>query len=375
MEEAGGAPLWETLEASFPSGLFPDGLEYTIKAKVRKRLRDFGWRIIFPEGDPWQVVIESFAIGGLERIHRGFGDNPWFWVVAWPSVFGAAAADFWPEIGEAAERRLVAYNAAAAHLEAILIRHALADENAVGMLPACAVRGLRAIGQSALPALPCMNLDSLALPPPGGRGARHRGRSRNYQVPALKDGDDPWQGWKTKGGKEAGRDQGRRRSRGPGDDQAGAKSEEEARDGEEAARPRSQSASRRRRSTSHGRRGLRDGVLYMSRAVRAIEAFPDGDSRGYLAPVDARELLEVLFVGEPESEDAAWAYARRARRPQDPSWPEEGWLLVEVVPREPSRRGAREAGPPQEQPEAATGSPPQADGVAQGPSEPAAAAP
>lgn len=347
-EDVGGAPLWDTLEASFPSGLFPDGLEYAIKGKIRKRLRDFGYRVSFPEGDPWQVVIESFAIGGLERLHRGFGDNPWFWVVAWPSVFGAASADFWPDVGSAAERRAVAYNAAAAHLEAILIRHALGDADAVGMLPASAVRGLRAIGQSALPALPCINLDKLCLPPSGYGG--RRGRARSKYVPAIKDdGGDAWAKWKVAHDTPSGGGRRARSARGAskgkaeaqGVDGDGAPAEEE---GGEGARQRSQSA--RRRSASRGRRP-RDGVLYAARACREIAPFPDGDSRGYLAPVELGELLEVLFVGEPESDDAPWAYARRARQPADPSWPEAGWLLHEVVPvasAAPRHRGSRAGG-------------------------------
>lgn len=160
MQGGAGAPLYETLGASFPSGLFPQGMEDTIKNRVRRRLRDIGYRVVFPPDEPWQGVLELFAIAALERMHRGYGENPWFWVVAWPTVFGAAAVDFWPEVGSPAERRMVAADAAAQHLEAILIRAALNDSDAIGALPTSAIRGLRAIGQSTLPAIPTVGPES-----------------------------------------------------------------------------------------------------------------------------------------------------------------------------------------------------------------------
>lgn len=156
-------PLYETLVTAFPQGLMPEGLEHSIRGKVRKRLRDIGYRVVFPPGESWQTVLEHFAIAGIERIHRGFGDNPWFWVVAWPSVFGAAAVDFWPEVGTPEERRALAADASASHLEAILITRALQDSEAIGALPNPAVKGLRAMGQSALPALPTVSVNEKAL--------------------------------------------------------------------------------------------------------------------------------------------------------------------------------------------------------------------
>merc|ERR1711924_9172 len=68
-------------------------------------------------GEPWADVVECFAIASLDRVHRSFGEHPWFWVVAWPGVIGAAAADFWEEIGTPVTRRAVASAATAAHLE------------------------------------------------------------------------------------------------------------------------------------------------------------------------------------------------------------------------------------------------------------------
>jgi len=161
--QGAGAPLFETLGASFPAGLFPDGVEQTVKHRVRRRLRDIGYRVVFPPDEPWESVIELFAIAGLERMHRGYGENPWFWVVAWPGVFGAAAVDFWPEQGEASQRRMIAAEAAHQHLEAILIRAALNDSGR-GALPAAAIAGLRAIGQGSLPALPNAGAEGKAAP-------------------------------------------------------------------------------------------------------------------------------------------------------------------------------------------------------------------
>jgi len=152
--DSGGAPLYETLEASFPQGILSQGLEVSVKARIRQRLRDIGYRVQFLPGEPWEHVVEAFAIASLERIQRGYSANPWFWVVAWPAVIGAAATDFFPEVATAGERRVVANNAAAAHIEAMLLSHALRDTDAVGALPGAAVRGLHAIGQSSLPALP-----------------------------------------------------------------------------------------------------------------------------------------------------------------------------------------------------------------------------
>lgn len=162
MQPTGGAPLYETLEATFPRGLMPDGLEVRIKYKVRRRLREVGYRVLFPDSEPWEDIMECFAIASLDRLHRSYGEHPWFWIVAWPAVLGAAAADFFEQAGTAAERRAVASATTAAHLEALLVSRALDSADSVDALPAPAVLGLRAIGQSTLPALPAKALPSLA---------------------------------------------------------------------------------------------------------------------------------------------------------------------------------------------------------------------
>mmetsp|Transcript_104711 Transcript_104711/g.312768 ORF Transcript_104711/g.312768 Transcript_104711/m.312768 type:complete len:486 (-) Transcript_104711:157-1614(-) len=157
------APLYETLVAAFPRGLMQEGLEHSIRGKVRRKLRHIGYNVEFQPGEPWQIIVEHFAIAGIDRIHRGFGDNPWFWVVSWPSVFGAAAAEFWPEVGTPEERHSLAAAASAGHLEAILITRALIDSESIGALPNPALKGLRALGQSALPALPSVSVSEKAL--------------------------------------------------------------------------------------------------------------------------------------------------------------------------------------------------------------------
>jgi len=86
-------------------------------------------------------------------------------------VFGAAAADFWPEHGTPQERRHVAAEACAAHLEAMLLTRTIRDAGAGGLLPPQAAKALRVLGQSALPALPELNVrDSATLhrPPLNG---------------------------------------------------------------------------------------------------------------------------------------------------------------------------------------------------------------
>lgn len=160
MADTGGAPLWETLDASFPTGLFPQGLEYEIKGKIRRRIREIGYRVEFPEGEDWESIVECFALVGLEKLHNSFGENPWFWVVAWPSIFGAAAVDFWPDVGSGVERRLIASAAAHQKFEAVLIRRALGSTDVGSALPDTAVRGLKAIGQRTLPGLPTISLDT-----------------------------------------------------------------------------------------------------------------------------------------------------------------------------------------------------------------------
>lgn len=160
------ADLCTTLLSAFPQGLMPPGMETEMQYKVRRRLRDVGWRVIFPPGEAWQTVVEHFAIAGIEKMQRGFGHDPWFWVVAWPSVFGAAAADFWPEHGTPQERRHLAAEACAAHLEAMLLSRTIRDAGTGGLLPPPAAKALRVLGQSTLPSLPEFKVRDSAMAMP-----------------------------------------------------------------------------------------------------------------------------------------------------------------------------------------------------------------
>mmetsp|Transcript_56361 Transcript_56361/g.104272 ORF Transcript_56361/g.104272 Transcript_56361/m.104272 type:complete len:332 (+) Transcript_56361:157-1152(+) len=158
--EGGGLPLYDTLQMAFPEGLVMQGMEVSIQCKVRRRLRQTGYKVHFPTPE-WTRVVEYFAIAALERLHRAYGGQPWFWVVQWPNVLGAAAAEFWPQVGTAIERRAVAMEAGAAHLEALLLSTALAEDE--GTLPRPAVLALEALGQTFLPALPAVDLNELGL--------------------------------------------------------------------------------------------------------------------------------------------------------------------------------------------------------------------
>lgn len=129
------ADVGETLHRAFPHGVVPDQLEYALQGRIRKKLRVVGWEVCFPPGDMWEGSIEAFAIKGLDKIHAGYGTNPWFWGVAWPAVLGAAAVDFWPAVGTPLERHAVASAAAQSHLEALLASHAVAGVDPLKALP------------------------------------------------------------------------------------------------------------------------------------------------------------------------------------------------------------------------------------------------
>ena len=56
-------------------------------------------------------------------MYVAYGQNPWFWGVAWPAVFGAAAMEFWPRTATPLERRSAAHFAAKVHLEKLFVAH------------------------------------------------------------------------------------------------------------------------------------------------------------------------------------------------------------------------------------------------------------
>lgn len=180
-----GRDLYTTLNMSIPAGLFCTKLQANLETRIRKRLRDVGYKLTYLAGQPWEELVEAFAIASLDRIHLGYGYNPWFWVVGWPDVLGAAAAEFFPGMAMEAERRQVASTAAAGELEALLMRHALEDPGAVGALPAPAARALRTIGQSALPAIPYVALDRIVpLSKPSSATALAHLRARSQHAMA-----------------------------------------------------------------------------------------------------------------------------------------------------------------------------------------------
>jgi len=155
--------LYTTLHEQWPCGIMPDELANRIMVRVRRCLREIGYRVVFQAGEPWEIIIEHFAIASLERVNRGWSDNPWFWVVGWPAVVGAAAIDFFPDAGTPQARYMVASDATAAYFEALLMRRAIEEPDAKYMLPSPAVLGLRALGTDMLPAMPDQKKCSLPL--------------------------------------------------------------------------------------------------------------------------------------------------------------------------------------------------------------------
>lgn len=160
------APLWDALWEAFPHNIMPEGIANAVQRRVRRRLRQIAEAMVAVPGCAWQPLIEDFAIAGLERIHKGYGTNPWFWVVDWPEVLGAAAVELFA-VGTHTERWRCALECCSGHFEAMVMRAALSDfcDPSCGM-PEPAVLGLRAIGQSYLPALMFKQLPQGTQPQP-----------------------------------------------------------------------------------------------------------------------------------------------------------------------------------------------------------------
>ena len=100
-----------TLDGAFPKSIMPIGVEHNLKQKIRKKLRKVGWDTLFRPGEEWERTVGGFAIRALDTVYTAYGQNPWFWGVAWPAVLGAAAADFWPHVATPLERHAVAPDA------------------------------------------------------------------------------------------------------------------------------------------------------------------------------------------------------------------------------------------------------------------------
>ena len=144
--------LWETLDGAFPKAIMPDGLARALQIKIRKKIRDIGWDAETWPGPTWVQTIERFATRGLDRIHVAYGQHPWFWGVAWPAVFGAAAMDFWPRTATPLERRSAAHFAAKVHLEKLFVAHE--KHGAVPVAPVKASAEAGCGGAGAPPTLP-----------------------------------------------------------------------------------------------------------------------------------------------------------------------------------------------------------------------------
>lgn len=64
---------------------------------------------------------------------------------------------------------------------------------------------------------------------------------------------------------------------------------------------------------------------HIHKAVRPVAAWP-GNCQGYLVPVHEGELLQVLHVGAPGTDESGWVFAKRVSTPE-----ESGWLAAEVL--------------------------------------------
>ena len=101
----------------------PDGSARELQRKIFKTLRRVGWNAHDSPGPTWVQTVESFSTRGLDRMYEAYGQNPWFWGVAWPAVFGAAAMEFWPRTATPLERRSAVHFAAKVHLEKLFVAH------------------------------------------------------------------------------------------------------------------------------------------------------------------------------------------------------------------------------------------------------------
>ena len=128
--------LYTTLDGAFPKSIMPIGVEHNLKQEIRKKLRKVGWDTLFRPGEEWERTVGGFAIRALDTVYTAYGQNPWFWGVAWPAVLGAAAADFWPHVATPLERRAVAHDATKGHLNALFAAHATEGTDLLASLPA-----------------------------------------------------------------------------------------------------------------------------------------------------------------------------------------------------------------------------------------------
>jgi len=142
-----------------PRGIIPPELEIGFQCCVRKCLREIGNWVVFPVGETSQSSIEHFAIASFDMVNSDWSQNTKSWVAGWPAVIGAAATDFFPDVATPQARGMVAQDAAAAYLEALLLRRAterqaIEEPDSRYMLPNPAALGIQALGTDRLPAMP-----------------------------------------------------------------------------------------------------------------------------------------------------------------------------------------------------------------------------
>ena len=153
--------LWETLDGAFPKAIMPDGLARELQRKILKKLRRIGWGAHASPGPTWVQTVDSFSTRGLDRMYEAYGQNPWFWGVAWPAVFGAAAMEFWPRTATPLERRSAAHAAAKGHLEELFVAH-----EKYGAVPVAPVKAsAAAVVQNCLLEHPVVGCGGAGAPP------------------------------------------------------------------------------------------------------------------------------------------------------------------------------------------------------------------
>lgn len=274
----GGAPVWETMEMSFPSGVIPEGIAHDIKARILKKFQNLAATMVFHANVPWELTIVSFAVLGVQRAFRAWQDNPWYWLVAWPQILGAAAAQWFPQAGDMARRRDVAHNASMDRFHAMVMKKAL-RETGDDHVPRAARQGLEAIGQRVFPAMPDY--------PFGAHPVRVNSGFLNTQdVPRL-----------------------------PGDG---------------SGAPQDTPTVYEPTPVSLQEQPPHD-IAFFCRVKHYVAPFLNESSNGFLVPLNADDRLEALYAGELNTEDEGWLFCRRCVPSEDVN---SGWLLEEVVERE-----------------------------------------
>lgn len=171
--------FYTTLSGVFPSEFLTPDLAAAVQGKIRKKIRDIGWKVKFPPAVPgtWQMAIESFAMVSVHKCHEAYGHHPWFFLVPWPLVVAAAAAEWWRDFpyGSDHDRWDVAMMMGWTEMQAIMLRRIFA-----GTLSPCVERAERLqAGVSTV-----YNLDQL-----GSQGSRAPGQATQVTSPSTQPRD------------------------------------------------------------------------------------------------------------------------------------------------------------------------------------------